>query len=226
MAETVDPINDWLIDEMRDDWARSPESVDPSWRDLFDNEREQWGAGSRPHFRFGDLIDVASTIVDVASRRAPAVERAPCGSVELDVQFVLDTTDLTGEDIARLSGHMSLIGEQIAGLPSGPDVRFGATVYHTEGGRFVARTIDFDADLRAVLAAVADAASGTGEHPAIVHDALDFALETSSWRGGRAVELLILGADAPTGRLRRAAGPCAGFSRRGPTGGEGASGCG
>lgn len=196
MAATIDPINEWLVDEMRCEWGRNPESVDPSWRALFENGRERLGARSPLQFTIDDPIDVASTLVAAATRRVPAPDRVQGGSLALDVQFVLDTTGLRGEEITRLRGNTTLIAEQIAALPSVPDVRFGATVYRTEGARFVAQTLDFTDDLDSILGALAEVTSCTGDHPEVVHDALDLAFERSSWRGGNAVELLILGADA------------------------------
>ena len=192
MAAMIDPINDWLVDEMRQEWERSPESVGLSWRELFENGQEGLFARSPLQLTFKDPIDVASTLVAAAARRAPSAERERSSSLALDVQLVLDTTDLASEETDRLFANVAMVAEQIANLPSELDVRFGATRYRKEGPHFAAQTSDFAGEIDGVLAALTGATSDAE----VVYEALDAAFERSSWRGGSTVELLILGSDA------------------------------
>lgn len=159
----------------------------------------------------GDATDLAvvvrtgdvSTEVDF-TLGAPSVDvrvEAPGGvdgSVPLDAHFVLDATGSMGDEIARLRDNMTSVANQIAELPSAPDVRFGMTVYRDEGDLFVTRTFDLTDDLDSFLAALADVqADGGGDYPEALDEALADALEKPAWRRDGAVELMFVIADAP-----------------------------
>ena len=120
------------------------------------------------------------------------------GSVPVDVHFLLDATGSMGDEIERLRSNMATVSEQIAALPSEPDVRFGMTVYRDEGDVFVTRTFDLTDDLGAFLDALGDVvADGGGDYPEALDEALADALELPEWRRDGAVELIVLIADAP-----------------------------
>jgi len=120
------------------------------------------------------------------------------GSVPLDIHFVLDATGSMGDEIARLRDNMTSIANQIAALPSEPDVRFGMTVYRDEGDLFVTRNFDLTSDLDSFLDALAEVqAEGGGDYPEALDEALADALELPEWRRDGAVEIMIVIADAP-----------------------------
>ncbi len=120
------------------------------------------------------------------------------GSVPLDIHFVLDATGSMGDEIARLRDNMTSIAEQIAALPSQPDVRFGMTVYRDVEDLFVTRTFDLTAELDDFLDALdLVSAEGGGDYPEAMDEALADALDKPAWRRDGAVELMILIADAP-----------------------------
>ncbi len=126
------------------------------------------------------------------------VEGGIDGSVPLDIHFVLDATGSMGDEISRLRDNMTSIAEQIAALPSRPDVRFGMTVYRDVGDLFVTRTFDLTDDLTDFLDALAlVSAEGGGDYPEAMDEALADALDKPAWRRDGAVELMILIADAP-----------------------------
>ncbi len=119
------------------------------------------------------------------------------GSVPLDVHFVLDATGSMDDEIDRLRDNMMSVAEQIAALPSDPDVRFGMTVYRDEGDLFVTRTFDLTDDLGEFLDALAVVtAEGGGDYPEAMDEALADALTKPAWRAG-AVQVMVLIADAP-----------------------------
>ncbi|MEQ8839912.1 MAG: VWA domain-containing protein [Acidimicrobiales bacterium] len=149
--------------------------------------------------RVGDVAtDVAYergvTSVDVSVEAPGGVD----GSVPLDVHFVIDATGSMGDEISRLRDNMTSIANQIAALPSAPDVRFGMTVYRDVGDLFVTRTFDLTDDLSSFLDALADVqAEGGGDYPEALDEALADALEKPEWRRDGAVELMFVIADAP-----------------------------
>jgi hypothetical protein len=120
------------------------------------------------------------------------------GSVPLDIHFVLDATGSMGDEIARLRDNMTSIANQIAALPSEPDVRFGMTVYRDVGDTFVTRTFDLTDDLDSFLVALSEVqADGGGDYAEALDEALADALEKPEWRRDGAVELMFVIADAP-----------------------------
>jgi len=151
------------------------------------------------------VVRVGETSVDVGFERgAPSVDvtvDAPGGvdgPVPLDIHFVLDATGSMGDEISRLRDNMTSVANQIAALPSAPDVRFGMTVYRDEGDLFVTRTFDLTSDLQSFLAALGDVqADGGDDYPEALDEALADALEKPAWRRDGAVELMFLVADAP-----------------------------
>jgi len=149
--------------------------------------------------RIGDeVVEVAFdrgvSAVDVSVDSAGGVD----GSVPLDVHFVLDATGSMGDEIARLRDNMTAIANQIAALPSEPDVRFGMTVYRDVGDLFVTRNFDLTSDLDSFLEALADVeADGGGDYAEALDEALADALELPEWRRDGAVELMFVIADAP-----------------------------
>ncbi len=120
------------------------------------------------------------------------------GSVPLDVHFVLDATGSMGDEIDRLRDNMTSVAEQIAALPSAPDVRFGMTVYRDDRDLFVTRTFDLTDDLGDFLDALsAVTADGGGDYPEAMDEALADAMAKPAWRRDGAVQIMVLIADAP-----------------------------
>jgi hypothetical protein len=139
-------------------------------------------------------FELGAAHVDVAVDAPGGVD----GSVPLDIHFVLDATGSMDDEISRLRDNMTSVANQIASLPSEPDVRFGMTVYRDEGDLFVTRTFDLTSDLESFLDALADVrAEGGGDYPEALDEALADALEKPEWRRDGAVELMFLIADAP-----------------------------
>ena len=166
-----------------------------------------------------DRFDIDVTIGDVRetisfARGADAVtvnlpvEGGLAGPVPLDVHFVLDATGSMGDEIARLRDNMVSVAEQIAALPSRPDVRFGITAYRDIDDLFVTRTFDLTDNLDDFLDALAlVSAEGGGDYPEAMDEALADALDKPAWRREGAVELMILIADAPPQVGRQVASP-------------------
>src|SRR5690606_15766988 len=90
------------------------------------------------------------------------------------------------------------ISAQIEALPSRPDVRFGLVSYRDRGDDYVTRVSDFTGDVTAFQRDLAMVmASGGGDAPETLNEALYRAVQGVSWSVEDTVSLIILVADAP-----------------------------
>jgi Mg-chelatase subunit ChlD len=119
------------------------------------------------------------------------------GKVALDIMFVIDATGSMGDEIEQLKANIISISDQLAKLPTKPDVRFATTVYRDRGDAFVTRTFDFTSDVGAFQTALkAIEADGGGDLPESVNAGLYDAIHKPAWRGGDTVSLAFLVGDA------------------------------
>ncbi|MEM7126195.1 MAG: vWA domain-containing protein [Chloroflexota bacterium] len=121
---------------------------------------------------------------------------------QVDLLFLMDATGSMDDEIAKLKASMADIADQIYDLPEQPDVRFGLVHYRDRGDAYVVRTHDFTHDLsdfQETLAALQ--ASGGGDNPESLNEALHVALNNLNWRtqerDGETLRLILLVADAP-----------------------------
>jgi len=125
--------------------------------------------------------------------RAVPIERA-----RLDLVFLVDATGSMADEIDKLKRSMRQMADQIAQLPSQPDICFALVAYRDRGDAYFVRATDFGADLSGFqrsLAAVQ--AGGGGDTPEALNEALHTAVHRLSWRGDGATRLVVLVADAP-----------------------------
>ncbi len=90
------------------------------------------------------------------------------------------------------------IANEVARLPSQPDLCFGMVAYRDKGDAFLLRSHDFTNDLSAfqrVLNALR--ADGGGDTPEAMNEALNETVHNLSWRGDGTTRLVVLLADAP-----------------------------
>lgn len=118
--------------------------------------------------------------------------------VNLDVLFLIDATGSMSDEIDELKENILSISAQIEALPSRPDVRFGLVSYRDRGDDYVTRVSDFTGDVTAFQRDLAMVmASGGGDAPESLNEALYRAVQGVSWRVEDTVSLIILVADAP-----------------------------
>ena len=122
----------------------------------------------------------------------------PIERARLDLVFLVDATGSMGDEIDKLKRSMRAIAEQVAALPSQPDVCFALVAYRDRGDEFFVRGLDFTNDL-AALQRQLDAlrAAGGGDYPEALNEALHTAVHRLSWRGDGATRMVLLVADAP-----------------------------
>ncbi|MBK8051402.1 MAG: VWA domain-containing protein [Anaerolineales bacterium] len=122
----------------------------------------------------------------------------PATRTQLDLVFVIDATGSMGDEIQKLKDSMAGVADQIARLPEAPDVRYGLVVFRDQGDDFVVRTHDFTKDLGRFQRDLASVwASGGGDEPESVNEAIHRTLNDLSWRGDDTVRLSVLIGDAP-----------------------------
>jgi von Willebrand factor type A domain len=93
---------------------------------------------------------------------------------------------------------MKSVADQIAMLPSKPDVCYGLVAYRDRGDEFFVRGADFTNDLSAFQSTLARLqADGGGDNAEAMNEALHTAVHRLSWRGEGTARLAVLVADAP-----------------------------
>jgi Mg-chelatase subunit ChlD len=129
------------------------------------------------------------------SLRAPA--EVPAHS-RLDLVFLVDATGSMGDEIHKLKTSLHDIADQIAALPSRPDLCFALVAYRDHGDAFVLRTHDFTHRLDAFQGALDRLhAAGGGDYPEALNEALYETVHRLAWRGDGAQRMVVLVADAP-----------------------------
>lgn len=116
----------------------------------------------------------------------------------LDIVFAIDATGSMGDEIDKLKRSMRAVADDIARLPSRPDLCFGLVAYRDRGDAFFVRGADLTHDLGAFQSVLARLqAGGGGDYPEAMNEALHTAVHRISWRGEGTARIVILLADAP-----------------------------
>ncbi len=124
-----------------------------------------------------------------------AADKAP----RMDVVFLVDTTGSMGDEIAVVKKSLvDMIAEIEGGTPR-PDVRFGLVIYRDRGDEFVTRLFELTDDTDAVIKEVkAIEASGGGDEPESVNEALHVTINNMNWdRNATTEKTIFLIGDAP-----------------------------
>ena len=116
----------------------------------------------------------------------------------LDLVFMIDATGSMADEIDKLRRTMQSVADQIATLPSRPDLCYGLIAYRDRGDAFYVRGADLTSDLGAFQGLLTELqAGGGGDYPEALNEALHTAVHRLSWRGEGTARLLLLVADAP-----------------------------
>ena len=116
----------------------------------------------------------------------------------LDLVFLVDATGSMDDEIDKLKTSLRSITDEVAHLPSHPDLCLGLVAYRDRGDAFFVRSHDLTNDVNAfqdVLNALQ--AGGGGDEPEAMNEALHEAVHHISWRGEQTTRMLVLVADAP-----------------------------
>ncbi len=122
----------------------------------------------------------------------------PAERTRLDLVFLVDATGSMADEIDKLKRSMRAMADQIARLPSQPDICWALVAYRDRGDAFFVRAHDFSNDLGAFQKSLgALQAGGGGDYAEALNEALHTAVHRLSWRGEGATRLVVLVADAP-----------------------------
>lgn len=126
------------------------------------------------------------------------LDARPAARAQLDLVFLIDATGSMADEIDKLRASMQSIAQEVAQLPSRPDLCFGLVAYRDKTDDFVLRAHDFTNDLGA-FQRVLDGlrAAGGGDYPEAMNEALHETVHRLRWRGAGTARLVVLLADAP-----------------------------
>jgi Mg-chelatase subunit ChlD len=178
-------------------WARTdaagrawlhPRAFDPSGSAVYEVAVRKNGRQGTTFLRRGQKSAVELVIDEMATP-----QRA-----RLDLVFLIDATGSMGDEIGKLKASLRSIANEVARLPSRPDICFGLVAYRDRGDEFLVRRHDFTDDLSA-FQSVLDAlqANAGGDYPEAMNEALHETVHRLSWRGTGATRMVVLLADAP-----------------------------
>lgn len=126
------------------------------------------------------------------------LDGAPATPARLDIVFAIDATGSMADEIDKLKTSMRAVADQIARLPSRPDLCFGLVAYRDRGDEFFVRGADLTDDVGAFQQQLAQLrAGGGGDYPEAMNEALHTAIHRIGWRGEGTARIVILLADAP-----------------------------
>lgn len=117
----------------------------------------------------------------------------------LDVVFLLDATGSMGDEIDAVKEKIQEMIAQIAVGDPAPDVRFGIVAYRDRGDEYVTVVYELTRDIDRIIENLGRIeASGGGDYPESLTEALHTAIHEVNWESGAGVSRLVfLIADAP-----------------------------
>jgi len=165
-----------------------PDAFDPARSNFYDVTVRQGGNQVSAVLRRGQKSSVE---VQLTAARQPARAR-------LDLVFLVDATGSMGDEIDKLKSSLRSITDEVARLPSRPDLCLGLVAYRDRGDEFFVRSHDLTNDVNAFQGVLnALSAGGGGDEPEAMNEALHEAVHHISWRGEQATRMVVLVADAP-----------------------------
>jgi Mg-chelatase subunit ChlD len=146
------------------------------------------GSAATATFSLGD----EDGLVDL---RLPTVRELPARR-PIDVAFVLDTTGSMAEEIAAVKATIRKVASSLA--HGNLEVRAGLVAYKDRGDEYVTRVYPMTRDFRSFEGAIADlSASGGGDTPESVNEAVHVALTRLDWDKNAVGRYAFLVGDAP-----------------------------
>lgn len=127
---------------------------------------------------------------DIKSSKLKKIEK-------LDLMLMIDTTGSMCDELTYLQKELQDVVERVEKEYSNSDIRLSVNFYRDEGDDYVVRAFPFTDDIdEAVTDLRQQFASGGGDYPEAVTDALDNAINGHKWRS-ESTKLMFLVLDAP-----------------------------
>ncbi|MFV9503142.1 MAG: vWA domain-containing protein [Oscillochloridaceae bacterium umkhey_bin13] len=126
-------------------------------------------------------------------------DAAPLDALRLDLLFLLDTTGSMGDELTRIQQTIDSIAARIDSFTPRPSIRYGLVAYkdNNDGDEYVTFPVAFSEDLNSFRAALGRlSASGGGDIPEALDEAMYEAMVRMAWRDEPTVRLTFLVADA------------------------------
>ncbi len=147
------------------------------------------------HRSVTSIVFLAAILVGSAASGAPANAAAP----RIEVCFVLDTTGSMGGLIEGAKLKIWSIANQMVSAKPAPQLKIALVGYRDRGDEYIVRRYDLSEDIDAVYASLQKfQASGGGDTPESVNQALDEAVHRIAWSPDKSVlKLIFLVGDSP-----------------------------
>ena len=145
------------------------------------------------------LVGLAALFIKVPPTSARPKSTAKKTKPRVEVVFCLDTTGSMGGLIDGAKQKIWSLCNQIAGGKPTPELKVGLVAYRDRGDEYVTKVFDLSDDLDAVHAKLMGVvATGGGDEPESVNEALHDALHKIHWSEGSGVlRIIYLVGDAP-----------------------------
>ncbi|MBR5677369.1 MAG: T9SS type A sorting domain-containing protein [Paludibacteraceae bacterium] len=147
---------------------------------------------------WGNLITTQEkTMVRVPEKTIVIDE--PCDvSEDVDVMFVFDATGSMGDELHYLQAEMKDVIARAKDATGGLNIRTGAVVYRDHGDEYITRLSRLTEDISVTQSFIdKQYASGGGDYPEAVPEALMAALNSAGWNEDARARIAFLILDAP-----------------------------
>ena len=117
---------------------------------------------------------------------------------DVDVVFVFDATGSMGDELRYLQAEMKDVIARTKDATGGLNIRTGAVVYRDHGDEYITRISRLTSDIKTTQAFIdKQEASGGGDYPEAVPEALMATLNSSGWDSNARARIAFLILDAP-----------------------------
>ena len=146
---------------------------------------------------WGNLITGQPSMVRVPEKTIIIDE--PCEAPEdVDVCFVFDATGSMADELHYLQAEMKDVIQRAKEATGGLNIRTGAVVYRDHGDEYISRISRLTEDITTTQAFIdKQYASGGGDYPEAVPEALMAALNSAGWNDNARARIAFLILDAP-----------------------------
>lgn len=116
----------------------------------------------------------------------------------LDLAFVVDATGSMGDEISYLQSELLDVLKKIEGKLQNTTVRYGSVFYRDQGDEYVTRKFDFSDKAENLVGFIKkQKASGGGDTPEAVVEALKVSVDELKWSNENSTKIMFLILDAP-----------------------------